>query len=93
MEHLAVRGARLASAAHEEVAIWQQASNGNSHSYHQGSVAHQLEGQWKHVLDLPAPPTNSANEDSHVLVSSVHWTRTKNYASLLLVTYMFHGYM
>ena len=50
-------------------------------------------GSWEHDLDLGMPPTNSNNEERDVLVTSVHWTQSKDYASLLLVTYLFHGYM
>ncbi|CDO72145.1 hypothetical protein BN946_scf184962.g88 [Trametes cinnabarina] len=46
---------------------------------------------WQHVTDLRSPPSSSLNEDSELLVTSVHWTKSDRHPSLLLVSYMFHG--
>ncbi|KAI1786033.1 WD40-repeat-containing domain protein [Ganoderma leucocontextum] len=77
VEHLAVMGKRLVSGAHTELAIWQLSSA----------------DRWFHVIDLGIPPKNSYNEDLEVLATSVHWTTSKRRRSLLLATYMHHGYV
>nr|VWO96414.1 Transcriptional repressor TUP1 [Ganoderma boninense] len=77
VEHLATDQGRLASGSHEELAVWERGSY----------------GQWKHKLDLPHPPRNSNNGNREVLVTSIHWTKSKARASRLLVTYMYHGYV
>ncbi|TFK80345.1 YVTN repeat-like/Quino protein amine dehydrogenase [Polyporus arcularius HHB13444] len=80
VEHLAIHDAQLASGAHEDVAIWERGSDGKV-------------GRWKHQLDLESPPTNSNNDDRGVLVTSIHWTRLRKRQPLLLVTYIYHGYV
>ncbi|KAI1783092.1 WD40-repeat-containing domain protein [Ganoderma leucocontextum] len=87
VEHLAAHGDRLASGSHEELAIWER-TDGTPAEISTFNV-----GQWKHLLDLPQPPKNSTNEDSEVLVTSIHWTRSKDHSSILLVTYLYHGYV
>ncbi|KAI0375848.1 WD40 repeat-like protein [Pilatotrama ljubarskyi] len=46
---------------------------------------------WVHVVDLPEPPRSSLNDGREVLVTGIHWTKSRTHASLLLVTFMFHG--
>ncbi|KAI0715887.1 WD40-repeat-containing domain protein [Cerioporus squamosus] len=81
VEHLAVRDARcMVSGAHAEAAVWDMSSE-------------VLLGHWKHMRDLPPPPSNSNNKNRDIIVSSVHWTRSKNKTRLLLITYLHHGYI
>ncbi|RDX40495.1 WD40 repeat-like protein [Lentinus brumalis] len=77
VEHLAYKNGLLASGAHEDVAIWSRGSD----------------GRWTHLCDLDVPPVNSNNKDRDVLVTSLHWTRSPKHKSLLLVTYLYHGYI
>ncbi|KAI0720091.1 WD40-repeat-containing domain protein [Cerioporus squamosus] len=78
VEHLAVRDARcVVSGAHAEAAVWDMSS----------------EGHWKHMHDLPPPPSNSNNKNRDIIVSSVHWTRSKDKTRLLFITYLYHGYI
>ncbi|RPD53696.1 WD40 repeat-like protein [Lentinus tigrinus ALCF2SS1-7] len=82
VEHLAVRdGCRVVSGAHAEAAVWDI------------ELRSFLIGHWKHTRDLPPPPSNSNNKDRNIIVSSAYWTRSKNKRGLLLITYLYHGYI
>ncbi|KAI1788020.1 WD40-repeat-containing domain protein [Ganoderma leucocontextum] len=47
--------------------------------------------KWSAAAELPEPPTTLYNDHHEVLVTSLHWTPSDSHASLLMVTYMFHG--
>ncbi|TFK89649.1 WD40 repeat-like protein [Polyporus arcularius HHB13444] len=81
VERLAAKGNCLASGALEELALWKRGRNGTSAR------------QWEHEFDLGLPPSNSENQDDEVIITSIHWTRSPSHGSVLIVTYMHHGYM
>ncbi|KAI1785308.1 WD40-repeat-containing domain protein [Ganoderma leucocontextum] len=76
VEHLAMRGVHLAAGAQQELTIWKHEKYGQT---------------WRRVIDLPEPPKTSHNERREILVTSIHWTKTRSHRSMLLVTYMHHG--
>ncbi|EIW57908.1 WD40 repeat-like protein, partial [Trametes versicolor FP-101664 SS1] len=80
VECLAAKGMSLASGAHEELFIWKLRDGISS-------------GKWCAERDLGMPPTSSHNEAREVIVTSIHWTKSKRYSSLLLVTFLHHGFM
>ncbi|OSC96423.1 WD40 repeat-like protein [Trametes coccinea BRFM310] len=75
VECLAVSSSLLATGAQCEVTVWKDLHG----------------GAYRRLIDLPPPPRSSHNEDSEVLATGIHWTKSRKYSSLLLVSYMFHG--
>ncbi|KAI0648743.1 WD40-repeat-containing domain protein [Trametes meyenii] len=77
VECLAIRDgdACLASGAHAELLVWEWDEQS----------AFRLEHE------ISPPPKRAWNEAQEVLVTSVHWTSSTTYSSLLLATYMYHG--
>ncbi|KAJ2994492.1 hypothetical protein NUW54_g7542 [Trametes sanguinea] len=76
IEHLRAHGSLLASGAKTEVVIWR---------------TEDMFTAWQHSQDLAAPASSSLNEESEILVTSLHWLKPDGQELLLLVTYMFHG--
>ncbi|RDX50950.1 WD40 repeat-like protein [Lentinus brumalis] len=74
-EIIANDGALVATAARDEVRIWEW---------------HPL-APWQLVLALAGPPKTSANLSTEVLVVSLHWASWKEYLSVLVVCYQNHG--
>ena len=49
--------------------------------------------QWMYSTDLFGPPTDSTNEDQDMMVTGIHWTKTRVHASVVVITYAHHGIM
>ncbi|KAJ3006965.1 hypothetical protein NUW54_g3730 [Trametes sanguinea] len=69
IEHLSASGSWLASGAKASVAIWQSRDEHKT---------------WKHLQDLPQPTSSLLNEDSEILVTSLHWTTRGGHGRFLL---------
>ena len=48
-------------------------------------------GEYVLEVKLQGPPLTSYNDGKEVLVTSLHWTDSKQHGRLLMVTYMYHG--
>lgn len=49
--------------------------------------------KWRHDGDLYGPSTDSKNAEEEFIVMGIHWTKTKVYHSVVVLTYMHHGIM
>ncbi|RPD74275.1 WD40 repeat-like protein [Lentinus tigrinus ALCF2SS1-7] len=75
IERLAAKEDQLVSGAHREVSVWQQLNRGG----------------WSHVVNLDGPSTDSKNAEEEFIVMGIHWTKTRAYKSVVVLTYMHHG--
>ncbi|KAI0744432.1 WD40-repeat-containing domain protein [Earliella scabrosa] len=76
VEHLAIKDSWLASGALKEVKLWRWDPAVRIYVFTQS---------------LPGPATVKKNALREVIVTSLHWTTSKQHELLLLVTYMYHG--
>ena len=52
---------------------------------------HNVPDRWVSRGIITPPPSIAMNSDSEVIVTSLHWSRTKYSDSTLLIAYLHHG--
>ncbi|EGO23491.1 hypothetical protein SERLADRAFT_469475 [Serpula lacrymans var. lacrymans S7.9] len=76
VECISISGDTVATGAHKEVHVWEFRERG---------------ANWRRVSKLDLPPSVGSNRSDEIIVTSLHWARTKYSPNALLVSYMHHG--